>query len=121
MELSLLTQVRERPTSWTGGFVGSMPKMGDLLSKVSVPFTLFWGRVPPQKIDYMKKGTLILTSLLEDLEVTGDPFWICQEQMQQPGEWGVWHRLAVSPGRSFPDAPDQAMVFFGWVWWMCFC
>ena len=32
-----------------------------------LPF-LLWGRVPdPTKIDYRKKGTLILTSLLEDL------------------------------------------------------
>ena len=29
---------------------------------------LFWGREgSPTKIDYMKKGTLVLTSLLEDL------------------------------------------------------
>ena len=35
-----------------------------------VPFShLFWGRVPPTKIDYSKKsGTLILTSLLEDVD-----------------------------------------------------
>ena len=32
------------------------------------PCTLFWGRVPLLKIDYRKKGTLILTSLLEDPE-----------------------------------------------------
>ena len=32
-----------------------------------MPFpTLFWGRVPA-RIDHSKKGTLILTSLLEDL------------------------------------------------------
>ena len=34
-----------------------------------VPFYhFFWGGGSPTKIDYRKKGTLILTSLLEDLE-----------------------------------------------------
>ena len=30
------------------------------------PLHIFWGRVPLTKIDYRKKGTLILTSPLED-------------------------------------------------------
>ena len=34
-----------------------------------VPFYLFVGEDSPTKIDDRKKGTLILTSLLEDLEV----------------------------------------------------
>ena len=32
-----------------------------------VPFCPFWGEGSPTKIDYRKKGTLILTSLLQDL------------------------------------------------------
>ena len=32
-----------------------------------MPFYPFWGEGFPTKIDYRKKGTLILTSLLEDL------------------------------------------------------
>ena len=31
----------------------------------------FWGRLPPTKIDYREKGTLIVTSLLEDLDIHG--------------------------------------------------
>ena len=44
---------------------------------------LFWGEGSPTKIDYRKKGTLLLTSLLEDLGklFLGDPLiqveWIC--------------------------------------------
>ena len=34
-----------------------------------VPFYPFWGEGSPTKIDYSKKGTLIRTSLLEDLVV----------------------------------------------------
>ena len=30
-------------------------------------YTIFWGECSPTKMDYRKKGTLILTSLLEDL------------------------------------------------------
>ena len=33
-----------------------------------MPFYRFWGGFPPTRIDYRKKGTLILTSLLEDLK-----------------------------------------------------
>ena len=35
-----------------------------------MPFyrSFFWGRVPLRKIDHRKKGTLILTSPLEDLD-----------------------------------------------------
>ena len=42
------------------------------------PFTLFWGRVPLLKY-YRRKGTLILTSLLEDL--------VCEEFMTCPTIW----------------------------------
>ena len=39
-----------------------------ILGPPVVPFlTLFWGEGSPTKIDYIKKGALILTSLLEDL------------------------------------------------------
>ena len=34
---------------------------------------LFWGEGSPTKIDYSKKGTLVLTSLLEDLAKDRDP------------------------------------------------
>ena len=34
-----------------------------------MPFYPFFGEGSPTKIDYRKKGTLILTSLLEDLVV----------------------------------------------------
>ena len=33
------------------------------------PFTLFWGEGSPTKIDHREKGTLVLTSPLEDLAV----------------------------------------------------
>ena len=36
-----------------------------------MPFYLFLGEGAPTKIDYRKKGTLILTSLLEDLAAVG--------------------------------------------------
>ena len=36
-------------------------------SPSSALFPLFWGEGSPTKIDYRKKGTLIPTSLLEDL------------------------------------------------------
>ena len=32
-----------------------------------MPFYPFWGEGSPTKIDYRKNGTLVLTSLLEDL------------------------------------------------------
>ena len=32
-----------------------------------MPFNPFFGEGSPTKIDYRKKGTLVLTSLLEDL------------------------------------------------------
>ena len=35
-------------------------------------FSLSWGEGSPTKIDYRKKGTLILTPLLEDLEVVAN-------------------------------------------------
>ena len=38
----------------------------------------FGGRVPPTKIDCRKKGTLLLTSLLEDLESF---LFFCQDSM----------------------------------------
>ena len=34
-----------------------------------MPLYPFLGEGPPTKIDYRKKGTFILTSLLEDLDV----------------------------------------------------
>ena len=37
-------------------------------------YQLFWGEGSPTKIDYGKKGTLILTSLLEDLAIFGPLF-----------------------------------------------
>ena len=37
------------------------------LGRPVVPFFPFWGEGSPTKIDYSKKGTLIPTSLLEDL------------------------------------------------------
>ena len=40
------------------------PQLGALLPT-------FWGEVSPTKIDYSKKGTLILFSLLEDLDFGG--------------------------------------------------
>ena len=50
----------------------------DWVPQQLVPFTnSFGGRVPLLKIDYGKKGTLILTSLLEDLvdmKHAEDPF-----------------------------------------------
>ena len=36
------------------------------------PFTLFLGEGSPTKIEYRKRGTLILTSLLEDLDSLED-------------------------------------------------
>ena len=39
----------------------------DLRSPV-VPFYPFWGEGSPTKIDHRKKGTLVLASLLEDLD-----------------------------------------------------
>ena len=45
-----------------------------------VPFyQLFWGRVPPLEQTTEKKGTLILTSLLEDLD---DVLYIAQMHSQ---------------------------------------
>ena len=40
-----------------------------------MPFYPFLGRVSPTTIDYRKRGTLILTSLLEDLENVGPQKW----------------------------------------------
>ena len=43
-----------------------------------MPFNPFWGEGYPTKIDYREKGTLILTSLLEDLasvRVSARFFW----------------------------------------------
>ena len=38
-----------------------------------MPFlTLFWGEGSPTKLGYREKGTLILTSLLEDLDMKPD-------------------------------------------------
>ena len=38
---------------------------GQLLGPAVVPFYLFFGEGSPTKIDYRRRGTLILTSLLE--------------------------------------------------------
>ena len=43
----------------TWAFVRGPPAIGAL--------SLFWGEGSPTKVDYRKKGILILTSLLEDL------------------------------------------------------
>ena len=55
------------------GFVGFQVSLGPPV----VPFyQLFWGRFgSPTKIDYRKKGTLILTSLLVDLVVLQQVHW----------------------------------------------
>ena len=52
--------------SATGDSADSVGSLGNLGPPV-VPFCPFWGESSPAKIDYSKKGTLILTSLLEDL------------------------------------------------------
>ena len=49
----------------SAGSCGTRKRLGVL----SHPFL---GEGSPSKIDYRKKGTLILTSLLEDLESDGD-------------------------------------------------
>ena len=46
-----------------------------------VPFYIFCGEGSPTKIDYRKKGTFILASLLEDLENDSD-FLSCLSQMR---------------------------------------
>ena len=43
------------------------PSPGSWLGPPVVPFYPFWGEGSPIKVDYRQKGTLILTSLLEDL------------------------------------------------------
>ena len=41
-----------------------------ILGPPVVPFYIFlWGKVSPTKIDYRKKGTVIVSSLLEDLDI----------------------------------------------------
>ena len=54
-----------------------------LLGPPVVPFYPFFGGRGPTKIDYRKKGTLILASLLEDLASMGGFVW--------------WFRLGFEP------------------------
>ena len=59
-----------------GGFLGLIPQnqRASHLGPPVVPFlTLFLGEGSPAKIDYRKKGTLILTSLLKDLVIVPCP------------------------------------------------
>ena len=60
----------ERPGCWAFCVQNTRPKLGP----PAVPFCPLWGEGSPAKIDYRKKGTLILTSLLW---FTGDctPVW----------------------------------------------
>ena len=41
-----------------------------------MPFYPFFGEGSPTKIDYSKKGTLIATSLLDDLDELVDAKWL---------------------------------------------
>ena len=52
-------------------FSGQQRKLGNLLGPPVVPFYPFLGEGSPTKIDYRKVGTLILTSLLEELAFFG--------------------------------------------------
>ena len=52
-------------------------------SSALLPF-LFWGEGSPTKIGYRKKGTLILTSLLEDLGLK-KRCCICRQKCSRPG------------------------------------
>ena len=61
-----------------------------------MPFYLFFEECSPTKIDYRKKGTLILTSLLED-----------------PSGWLVFSRLDSPKGRtcfSFDTTPKRVIL-----------
>ena len=46
-----------------------MPQLRVLGPPARCPFTLFWGRVPLLNLTTEKKVPIILTSLLEDLEL----------------------------------------------------
>ena len=62
-----------------------------------MPFYPFLGEASPTKIDYRKKHTLILTSLLEDLAVDGceillgttlkplEPCWLQENRVRTQG------------------------------------
>ena len=52
---------------WVQGISGRIRCFHGILGPPVVPFySFFWGGGFPTKINYRKKGTLILTSLLED-------------------------------------------------------
>ena len=65
------------PRSLSGLRPQSFQLFGKKLGAPVVPFYPFVGEGSPTKIDYKKKGTLILTSLLEDLEDKGA--WGCSK------------------------------------------
>ena len=71
----------------------------------------FLGEGSPTKIDYRKRGTLILTSLLEDLEAqkSGSMIFLWQNMVKQP-EWvgGYFepHGMIVREGLSNDSAPQ---------------
>ena len=76
------------PREFHPGVQGIGERATDSLGPPVVPFYVFFGEGSPAKIDYIKKGTLILTSLLEDLEAVcpwGDhPFgWFQREDERE--------------------------------------
>ena len=92
-------------------------------------YQLFWGRVPLLKIDYKRKVTLILTSLLEDLvkdpgrgggqqglkvgnstPCGGDTF-LCGLRTQP--RWIAPCRLTQNPQRVVQREKPLPMLFFG--------
>ena len=107
-----------RPKTWVCLFVtlGCAGKPGRstwvclLLGAPVVPFHRFFFREgSPTNIDYRKKGTLILTSLLEDLVFVGGPVWVdCDQQDVQIPNVGIREASAI---KRFSTKPTKVERF----------
>ena len=64
----------------------------------AVPFYPFVGEGSPTKIDYRQKGTLSLTSLLEDLRQIWPGGPVCGSLLRRDGPGGGWPIAGLEHG-----------------------